>query len=177
MVEENKTKKIAFIGTHATGKTTLVHTLVSALKKKSCNVDVVLEVSRDCPLPVNENTTRDAQRWILATQYIREIERSGKCDYLVCDRSLLDNYAYYVNKFGRSKALEPFILEHMETYDYLFKVPINKKYLFDDRFRSLDRKFQEDIDNRVNSLLRGFNIEYREYHSMKDTLKEVFEKK
>lgn len=155
-------KKLAFIGSHAVGKTTLVYELASILKKMSFNVDVLTEVSRDSPFLINEDTTKKAQRRILFTQYIGEIEKENY-DYLICDRSLIDNYAYYVHKFGRDKTIEPFILEHMKTYSNLFKVPINEKYRVSDGTRSIKRDFQKSIDEKVNELLDLFNIPFENY--------------
>ncbi len=169
--------KIALIGAHATGKTTLAYGIATSLKKMNFNVDVLGEISRDCPFPVNENTTEKAQEWILFTQYIKEIERENKYDYLICDRSLLDNYAYYVRRFGEIKKLEPFILEHMKSYDYLFKVPIRKNYLKNDGFRSIDKKFQKDIDKTVDELLMKFDISFYNYSNLKNTLETITNKK
>jgi nicotinamide riboside kinase len=168
-------KKVAFIGTHGTGKTTLVYELASCLKKLDFNVDVLTEVSRENPFPINEQTTRESQKWILFTQYIKEIEKEGKCDYLICDRSLVDNYAYYVKKFGRDEKIEPFILDHMKTYFHLFKVPINKKYLTYDGKRSIDETFQKEIDGVVNDLLIKFEIPFQNYTCLNYAIEKILE--
>ena len=60
--------KIAFIGTHGVGKTTLCYDLAAALKKHGAVVDIVKEVARLSPLPINRQTSLDAQMWILSTQ-------------------------------------------------------------------------------------------------------------
>ena len=65
--------KIAFMGTHGVGKTTLCFELVAALKRLDRSVDVVKEVARRCPLPINRETTRAAQLWILHNQIAEEI--------------------------------------------------------------------------------------------------------
>jgi len=53
--------KIAFIGTHGVGKTTLCFDLASRLKRLDMGVDIVKEVARGCPLPINRETTLEAQ--------------------------------------------------------------------------------------------------------------------
>ena len=58
--------KIAFIGSHGVGKTTLCYDLASRLKRQDRAVDLVKEVARRCPLPINRETTREAQ-WRLVT--------------------------------------------------------------------------------------------------------------
>lgn len=45
--------KIAFVGTHGVGKTTLCFDLAAHLKRLDLNIDLVKEVARRCPLPIN----------------------------------------------------------------------------------------------------------------------------
>ena len=69
--------KIAFIGSHGVGKTTLCYDLASRLKRQDRAVDLVKEVARRCPLPINRETTREAQAWILHTQIADETATAG----------------------------------------------------------------------------------------------------
>ncbi len=87
--------KIAFIGAHGVGKTTLCYDLASRLKRQDRAVDLVKEVARSCPLPINRETTLPAQAWILHTQIAQELATAAQCDIVICDRSVLDNYAYW----------------------------------------------------------------------------------
>jgi thymidylate kinase len=93
--------KVAFIGTHGVGKTTLCFELAGALKREGLYVDVVKEVARLSPLPVNRKTSLDAQTWILMTQVAEEIRSASLHEIVVCDRSVLDNYAYMALACGR----------------------------------------------------------------------------
>src|SRR5215213_4907834 len=99
--------KIAFVGTHGVGKTTLCFDLASQLKRLDLGVELVKEVARRCPLPINEDTTVDAQGWILHTQIAEEMEAAATYEVVVCDRSVLDNYAYLVARAGRRPSLDP----------------------------------------------------------------------
>ena len=74
--------KIGIIGTHAIGKTTLVYDLASSLKKQDFNAGILTEVSRNSPFPINEETTKEAQKWILFTQYLKEIEKEKNMNIL-----------------------------------------------------------------------------------------------
>ena len=65
--------KVALIGSHGVGKTTLSFELAARLKHRNLDVDVVREVARRCPLPINLETTLPAQQWILHTQIVEEI--------------------------------------------------------------------------------------------------------
>ena len=115
-------QKIAFIGSHGVGKTTL-----------------------------------DAQNWILHTQVAREIELSKAFEVIVCDRAVLDNYAYMVHAGGRRPEIEPFIRHWMDTYTLLVKVPIITAPLFDGtRDTSVD--FQVGVDTLIDELLNEFEM-------------------
>jgi hypothetical protein len=144
--------KLAFIGTHGVGKTTLCYDLVGALKRHGVNADMVKEVARLSPLPINQQTSVDAQLWILMTQVAEEIRSAGQHDVVVCDRSVLDNYAYLVRACGRQPAIEHFVVHWMRTYDALFKVPVTG-IAIPDGVRDVDAAFVRDIDELVDRLL------------------------
>ena len=82
--------KIAFMGSHGVGKTTLCYDLAGILKKHMPRVDIVKEVARACPLPINKDTTLAAQSWILHTQIASEITAQAQNDAVICDRCMLD---------------------------------------------------------------------------------------
>ena len=144
--------KIAFIGTHGVGKTTLCYDLAAALKRQNVNVDIVKEVARLSPLPINQKTSLDAQTWILMTQIAEEIRSGSQHDVVVCDRAVLDNYAYMTFSFGRQKAIERFMYHWMKSYDLLFKVPLSGE-VSADGVRDTDDFFVRSIDHLVDTLL------------------------
>jgi nicotinamide riboside kinase len=144
--------KLAFIGTHGVGKTTLCYDLAAALKRDGVNVDVVKEVARLSPLPINRQTSIDAQTWILMTQIAEEIRSASRHDAVICDRSVLDNYAYMVLASGRQRPIERFVDYWMRTYDLLVKVPVVGEALADG-VRDTDEFFVRSIDRLVDTLL------------------------
>src|SRR5512133_4093617 len=144
--------KLAFIGTHGVGKTTLCYDLASVLKRQGLNVDLVKEVARLSPLPINRKTSLEAQLWILTSQIAEEIRSSAHHELVVCDRSVLDNYAYLVFAAGRQRWLEPLVNRWMKTYDLLFKVPISGGAAADG-VRDTDEFFMRQIDRLVDELV------------------------
>jgi nicotinamide riboside kinase len=144
--------KIAFIGSHGVGKTTLCYDLAGALKREGVHVDMVKEVARLSPLPINRKTSLEAQTWILMTQVAEEIRSAAHNAVVVCDRSALDNYAYMVLACGRQPALEPFVDSWMKTYDVLFKVPVVGAAT-PDGVRDVDAGFLNAVDRQVDELL------------------------
>lgn len=149
--------KIAFIGSHGTGKTTLCFRLAAHLKQLDRHVDLVKEVARRSPLPLNRDTSRDAQRWILHTQIASEIQSSASHDVVICDRAVIDNYAYLVHAAGRDATLETLVREWMKTYTALFRVPIVIEPRYDG-VRDLSPTFQRDIDDLVEALIEAFGV-------------------
>ncbi len=150
--------KVAFVGTHGVGKTTLCFDLASQLKRLDLGVDVVKEVARRCPLPINEETTLDAQEWILHTQVAEEIAAQSLYEVVICDRSVLDNYAYLVARVGRRPSLDAVVADWIRGYDALFKVPVTEAPSFDGK-RAVSRAFQLEIDATLERLIAAFGVE------------------
>ena len=149
--------KIAFIGSHGVGKTTLCYELASVLKREGVQVDMVKEVARLSPLPINRKTSLDAQTWILMTQVAEEIRSRAYNEVVVCDRSALDNYAYMALACGRQRPFERFVAHWMKSYDLLFKVPILGTASADG-IRDTDEFFMRSIDQLVDKLLAEMKI-------------------
>ena len=147
--------KVAFIGTHGVGKTDAVlRPRGGAEARQGVAVDMVKEVARLSPLPINRKTSLDAQTWILMTQVAEEIRSRAYNDVVVCDRSALDNYAYMVLACGRQKPFERFVAHWMKTYDLLFKVPISGAASADG-VRDTDEFFMRSIDAPRGQAARG----------------------
>lgn len=162
--------KIAFIGTHGICKTTYAFMLAAHLKRMNKHTSIVQEVARNCPLTINEQTSKMAQIWILNEQMKQEIEHSNKSDYIVCDRSTLDNYAYYLYSLQGNLALEKFFVEQWATSyaAFVYIVPNPELAIEDDGCRSQDREFQIGIDDTVQRLLKKYNIEYHKFRNTYD---------
>ncbi len=110
------------------------------------------EVARLSPLPINRQTSLDAQTWILMTQVAEEIRSASRSAVVICDRSALDNYAYMVLACGRQRPIERFVDYWMRTYDLLFKVPLAGAAPADG-VRDTDECFVRAIDELVDQLL------------------------
>lgn len=157
--------KIAFVGSHGVGKTTLCFDLAAKLKRRGVNVDMVKEVARASPLPVNRKTSREAQLWILTTQVAEEIRAASHSDVVVCDRAALDNYAYFFLACGRDPAVEKFVEMWMKTYDLLIRVPVPEE-VQEDGFRDTDAVFVREIDRKVKALLAASRTPYLDLESV-----------
>ena len=157
-VPSRRRLKLAFVGSHGVGKTTLCFDLASQLKRLDFGVELVKEVARRCPLPINEETTLDAQAWILHTQIAEEMAAAATYEVVVCDRSVLDNYAYLVARVGQRPELDPLVRSWIRSYDALFKVPVLEAPSFDGT-RAVSRAFQVEIDATIDQLVTAFGVE------------------
>lgn len=165
--------KIAFLGSHGVGKTILCYDLASMLKKMNKTVSIVSEVSREAVkkgLPINENTTIEAQGWILLMQMAKEIEAQHDSEYVICDRSVIDNYMYMRSKFGPQSFYEDLIMKWIESngYSFLFQVPVMGEELLKDGVRSTVPEFQMLIDSELRKFLQEKNIQVIYLPSIKD---------
>lgn len=140
--------KIAFIGSHGVGKTTLCYGIAARLKSRDLGVEVVHEVARRSPLPINEETSLAAQSWILHTQIAEEVVAQARYPLVVCDRSVLDNYVYLLLAAGRQAGLEGLVAHWMRSYNLLVEVPIVDS-LSPDGIRSANPSFQRAVEERL----------------------------
>ncbi len=146
--------KVALIGTHGVGKTTLCFELAARLKRRDVDVELVREVARRCPLPINRATSRAAQEWILHTQMAWELEAEAQHPLVLCDRSVLDNYCYLLHAAGPQAAWEPILSSWVATYDLLVKVPLWTAPHWDG-VRDVDGQFQRAIEEVLDAQLAG----------------------
>jgi len=150
--------KVALIGTHGVGKTTLCFELAARLKRRDVDVELVREVARHCPLPINRQTNEPAQAWILHTQMAWELEAEARHAVVLCDRSVLDNYCYLLYAAGPQPHWEPLLARWLATYDLLVKVPVWTQPRWDG-VRDLDVSFQRAIDELLEEQLTKRKLE------------------
>ena len=150
--------KLAFIGSHGVGKTTLAFGLAARLKARDVSLDVVHEVARRCPLPINESTSVAAQSWILHTQVAEEVVAAARYPVVLCDRSVIDNYVYMVLAAGEREPFETLVAHWIRTYDLLVQVPISGR-IQPDGIRAPDPAFQRLVEEQLDRALQRRGIE------------------
>ena len=141
--------KLALIGSHGVGKTTLCYELAARLKRRNADVEIVREVARSCPLPINQDTTIRSQEWILLNQISWEIEATAAHEVVLCDRSVLDNYCYLVLAAGAQPVWERLLDYWVPTYDVLVYVPVWSRPAYDG-VRAADPGFQRQIEDLLD---------------------------
>ena len=116
--------KIAFIGSHSVRKSNAVHAFASAIGRAGHSVEVGREVVRFNPLGINEGATPEAQLWVLMAQVQQELELRNRGEVLVTDRSVVDNFAYYLRVTDGADPfnVEPLIRRWAQTYDLFVRL-------------------------------------------------------
>src|SRR5437660_12936455 len=85
--------KVALVGTHGVNKTTIAYELAGVLKRRGRTVELLTEIARACPFPLNELATEEAYQWIIARQGQVEVEESPRADATGSDPAGLQNVA------------------------------------------------------------------------------------
>lgn len=144
-------KKVAIIGTHSAGKTTLSYILAAKYKKLGKSVKIIQEVARSCPYKLNDGMTKEACLWIYHEHIKKELEAIQKFDAIICDRSVLDSFMYAVaqNCFDPKDSYMNLCMnaskQWMKTYDKIIYLIPGKIEILDDGFRSIDKDFQNRV--------------------------------
>lgn len=161
MEESPQTFKIALIGSHGVGKTTLCFGLAARLKARDVSLEVVHEVARRCPLPINEATSLEAQSWILHTQIAEELVAQSRYPVVLCDRAVIDNYVYLKLAHGARTSLDHLIDDWLTSYDLLFLVPIVSAPQADG-LRAVDPGFQYEIEKLLRVELKRRSVQFED---------------
>ena len=150
----SRSAKIAFIGSHSVRKSNAVHAFASTVGRAGRSVEVGREVVRFNPFGLNEGATAEAQLWVLMAQVQQELELARRAEILVTDRSVVDNFAYYLrvtageDPFG----VEPLIRRWAETYDLSVRL-LPDVGLLADGVRSTNDAFRDEIEAILDRVL------------------------
>ncbi len=149
-----RSAKIAFIGSHSVRKSNAVHAFASTVGRAGRSVEVGREVVRFNPLGMNEGATPEAQLWVLMAQVQQELELRNRAEVLVTDRSVVDNFAYFLrvtdgaDPFG----VEPLVRGWASTYDLMVRL-LPDVALLADGVRSVSDAFRDEIEAILDRIL------------------------
>lgn len=161
--------RVALVGSHGTGKTTLLSALTAHALGQDVDLIALPETPRDVCRRAQDpeffRRGRNAplkQALLLIRHLVLESEaRESGADVLLMDRSLLDYWVYTHTLFGAElvasethELLEDVVLEHCRRYDLLLFVPVEFPP-HDDGVREADRDFQQSISDAIEGRLDG----------------------
>lgn len=150
----NPAHKIAFIGSHSVRKTNAVHSFAGAVGRSGRSVEVGREVVRFSPLGLNEGATPEAQLWTLMTQIQQELELRNRAEVLVLDRSVVDNFAYFLRATGGDDPFDvrPLVARWAQTYDLCVRLRPDTP-LRADGVRSTNERFRNEIEKILDVII------------------------
>lgn len=150
-------RKLAFIGSHSVRKTNAVHSLAGAVGRSGRSVEVGREVVRFSPLGLNERATPEAQLWAIMAQVQQELELRTRAEVLVLDRSVVDNFAYFlrVTKGADPFDVRPLVARWATTYDLFVRLRPDTP-LTADGVRSTNERFRNEIEKILDLVIPQF---------------------
>lgn len=157
-------RRIVFVGSLSTGKTTLAELLARRL-----DLPLLPEAAREIAalgFKLDKDATAETETLIFLKQYNNELAYRD----FVSDRSLIDVMAYggWVLD-NQPRRLENALWEECErlaerqlrtNYSHVFYLPIEFPIVPDD-LRPMDPEFQKDIDERIVKLLETYDVRYQ----------------
>ena len=145
-------KKIACIGTHSVGKSTLCYQLASKYKSQGENVYVLQEQVRFSPFPIHGAMVYETAIWTSTSQISKELEAIQKgFSLMVCDRTAFDPFVYA----GYYK------LKGIPEAEIYFVRPSDGHVAVEDGVRSVDLEFIHSIDSLFENFLKENEIEFK----------------
>lgn len=158
--------RIAVCGTANQGKTTYINDFIKEWPMYRRSGDSYRQAIRDLNLPINKKTTKESQRKILECLN-NDIKNTKKDDYIIFDRSTLDNLVYSLRALGTgtSDIDKEFIAESakivkdsMRSIDIMFFIPITRAATIkieNKEQRDVDPVFRVEVDNIFKAIAQS----------------------
>jgi thymidylate kinase len=164
--------KISFSGIPGCGKTALLNEVKKILSLKY-KVDIIDEINRKNPFDEDQKASFVSQFFYISTQINEENRKSiNTLDYLLCDRSILDQWIYWRNYIAE-KEMTPQLQERnhvlktiyqfwVKTYDLIFFIKTNtlelKKREFTSELRATDANYMKKTEESFKKILKEDNL-------------------
>ena len=160
--------RIAIIGSHGVGKTTLSVKLSNHFG--FARIPDIVREAHEKKFVINEETPPESQFWILSKMI--ELERNTPESW-IADKTLFDNIIYgnVILKDQKVKDVISDIVIKEARYDAMLYLPIEFA-IADDGLRSLNSEFQAQIDRSYIEFLNQNNFSYC---TVRGTIEERFQ--
>lgn len=168
--------KISFSGTPKSGKTSLVEEVKKILSLKY-KVEVVDEVTHKNPFDDNQKSEFKSQFYYMTTQINDEnIKGIAGPDILLCDRSVLDQWVYWLKYISTKKLTDQMVKKDellrnlyrfwIQTYDTIFLIRVDskehEKRIDQTEFRTVDTEYIKNVENIFQKIISEDNLKIHE---------------
>lgn len=157
--------KIAFIGTHSVGKTTLIEQFLSKWPMYTKAESTYRDLIKQNKLKINKKGTEESQRIILNSliDEVQNVTAKGSAR-VVFDRCVVDNIAYTLWLNAHKKVSDEFVdecktiaAETLKLYDIIFYLPVHESIpLTKKSGRDSDPVYREELDNIFDALITSY---------------------
>ncbi|MFF9982844.1 AAA family ATPase [Streptomyces erythrochromogenes] len=161
------TIRIGIIGTHSTGKTTLLQRIEMELRAQGHKVARTpgrLAVrAAELGFPKLKNHTARSTEWIMASGIAAELETGLIADIVLVDRAIPDALAYYLAALDeRGEEGDPNELAHLhaltdlhaKSYDLLFATVLDPEVPMGDH-RDQDAGYRAAVNRHIHKIAAG----------------------
>lgn len=157
-----KVHRIAIVGSHGVGKTTLALRIATEYKKAGHNAIVVQESARECPFRINEGQSHEATLWIALNHCLKELNGLQRgYNVVVCDRSAFDSVVYdgmtddCCKMVPHMSRFRDFCLDWLKGYNQVIFVEADDvlSNSIGDAVRSTNEDFRRKIDRRYQYII------------------------
>ena len=156
--------RIAFTGSHSTGKTTLLEAVRETKKLKDIAIitEVVRNFQKNYNIKLNEQSDSFSQL-LICNEYLKILLTN---DHFLSDRSMIDCLVYTTWLYRNTQSNIPdFVIryqeallnEYMKLYDHIFYTPIEFP-LVEDGVRSSKSEYRDQIDSICKEVIEEFKI-------------------
>jgi thymidylate kinase len=169
--------KIAFIGTHCNGKTTLVEEFLQKWPMYKRPEKTYRDLIREKKLPNNREGTEESQKAIL-NALIDEVQTAVSAgeENLIFDRCVIDNIAYSLWLYDKDKVSDEFIMDckvlavqTLKLFDIVFYLPLREEIeLTEKENRDIDPKYREEIDHIFSALVQSYEKQTGAFFPLRD---------
>ncbi|MFE5971354.1 AAA family ATPase [Streptomyces sp. NPDC056460] len=161
--------RVAFAGTHSTGKTTLIRRVEMELRSTGLTVARTpasfAQQAAELGFPKLQNQTAECTEWIIAASAAAAVEATLNADVVLIDRSAVDPFAYWLAAQeepdpAAGDRLHRLVQAHAATYDHLYATVLDPTVPLGD-CRDRDPDYRAAVDRSVHDLLTSLNLRHK----------------
>lgn len=182
-----RTTILDFVGTHSSGKTTIIERVVPILKQFGCTTEVISSVSRTDlnKVKIYSDVDEFSQSYISIVNWGNIISRND-VDFVLCTDLCIRGFAYML----AAKQIEGKVLAaHKQFLDFFrsqefqfirnpiwFYLPIEFK-MASDGVRPEDEEYRQEVDRQINYLFKSCKIPHVTlYGTVEERLKQAIQR-